>query len=44
MRSEFPDDDQYAVLPDLDPDCLTPMLFLKDFFKVNFERNQQFVR
>ena len=28
--------------PDLDPNCLTLMLFMKEFFeKVNFEQNQE---
>ena len=28
--------------PDLDPNCLTLMVFLKEFFeKVDFEKNQQ---
>ena len=43
-RSESPDEDQYAVWPDLDPDCSTLMIFLKDFLKLIFERNQQTMR
>ena len=37
-----PDQDQQNVGPDLDPNSLTLMIFLKEFFeKVDFEKNQQ---
>ena len=37
-----PDQDQQNVSPDLDPNCLTLLVFRKDFFeKVNFEKNRQ---
>ena len=36
---------QQNVRPDLDPNCLTLMVFLKDFFeKVDFEKNQQMAK
>ena len=37
-----PDQAQQNVRPDLDPNYLTLMVFLKEFFKkVDFEKNQQ---
>ena len=37
-----PDQARQIVRPALDPNCLTLMVFLKEFFdKVDFERNQQ---
>ena len=37
-----PDQARHSVGPDLSPNCLTLMVFLKEFFKkVDFEKNQQ---
>ena len=37
-----PDQDRYNVGPDLDPNCLTLIVFMKEFLeKVNYEKNQQ---
>ena len=37
-----PDQVRQNVGPDLDPNCLTLMVFLKEFFeKINFEKNRQ---
>ena len=37
-----PDQARHFVGPDLDPNCLTLMVFQKEYFeKIDFERNQQ---
>ena len=37
-----PDQARHFVMPDLDPFCFdTQMVFLKEFFKVDFGKNQQ---
>ena len=39
-NSLVPDQDRQNVVPDLDPNRLTLIVFLKEFFeKVNFEKN-----
>ena len=36
-----PDQARRDVGPDLNPNCLTLMVFLKEFFENDFENNQQ---
>ena len=40
-----PNQVRHFVGPDLDPNCMALMLFLKEFFeKVGFEKNQQILK
>ena len=44
-NSSDPDQARQNVGPDLDPNCLTLMVFLKEFFeKVDFEKYQQTIK